>query len=72
MPNIRISNNSPQIINKSSLPSLRTTQTAVKELGAVHEVGSPIGLLLVLTYAAQTIDSNTFYGERPNIRISNI
>lgn len=67
-PNIRITNAVPSIRAVNSVPDVRVSAFQTGRSGEVILAGTPIGLLLVLTYANQQA-VGTSHGERPNIRI---
>ena len=77
MPNARLGYNTPNTRGGYGQVNARVSsfQTGIltPQTSVVHEAGSPIGLLLALTYAAQVEDMNpaTFRGDyRPNARIT--
>lgn len=63
-------------IRNTDLPKIRTKISAILTPGTDTEIkaGTPIGLLLVLTYANAFILSTapTFIGEQPTARIRNV
>ena len=70
MPNVRIKNSIANVGIKYSTPNVRASSFQTTRTGDPASVaGSPIGLLLALTYA-QT-GALGFYGDfRPNVRIT--
>ena len=73
MINSRIHNSRPNVTIRSGTPHNRVSsfQTGQISAGSAISAGTPIGLLLALTYAADFVSGQTFYGDsRPNARIS--
>lgn len=67
MPNVRISNGGAHIGIRNVVPTTRTASGQGVRL--THEGGSPIGLLLALTYASTIAE---YMGDaRPTVRIFN-
>ena len=75
MPTVRLSNIVPKAQAKGDIPRgtvrIQSTNT-VSTAGTTISAGTPIGLLLVLTYANAFIvgASTTSMGERPHARIA--
>ena len=63
MPNIRIQNKAPNL----RISNFQTGRAGTVTIAA----GTPIGLLLALTYGVAVSLTSTPLGERPNINISN-
>lgn len=82
MPNARIHNKQPNVGIQSRVPHIRVSsfQTGFLSAGTSGSTqitaGTPIGLLLALTYATDQGSagtSETYRGDyRPNVRISNV
>ena len=82
MPNARIHNKQPNVGIQNRTPNIRVSSfqtgflTAVTAGVTTITAGTPIGLLLALTYATDqttTGTSETYRGDyRPNVRISNV
>ena len=74
MPGNRIKNDVPNLKVRNEFPNSRTSafQVGILTAGTEVEAGTPIGLLLVLTYASAFETAPTFRSDfRPNIRITN-
>lgn len=72
MPNSRIQNTVVNVGIKNTPLNVRASnfQTGVLVQGPLIPAGTPIGLLLALTYAVDTQVMSTFFGDyRPNVRI---
>lgn len=72
MPTGRIRTESPTLRVRSDSPTARISRTSVLELGQNNTVqaGSPIGLLLALTYAEESTSSTTTtYKGDPSISV---
>lgn len=75
MPSTRIHNTAPNTGIRGTTPHIRVSnfQTGVLVPGNQLLAGSPIGLLLALTYAEDQFAANTFRGDsRPNVRIRSL
>lgn len=76
MPNVRIANATINAGIKGVLPNVRISSYQTTRSGETRtfiESGTPIGLLLALTYASQIAAGSDFYGDtRPNVRIQTI
>ena len=75
MPFSRIYNTIPNGKVRNVVPSGRTSnfQTGHAGEAAVSvTAGTPIGLLLALTYAVNQVLTQNSYGPRPNVRIVNL
>lgn len=80
VPNVRLSNTvsnvrtpfskTPNMGIRNTVMNMRISSFQTAEAGTPITAGTPIGLLLSLTYASGFTPS-VFYGERPNIRIKN-
>lgn len=72
MPNSRLTNITPNVHRMNVIPNFRVSsfQTGVSGHPKIV-IGSPIGLLLALTYAEAAVPK-TFGDFRPNARIVNI
>lgn len=67
MSNISIKNTIPNVKIFNNIPNIRVSNFQVGRRGTPVKKGTPIGLLLALTYAE---DIYPLYGDfRPNIRI---
>lgn len=72
MPSGRIFNTSPSAKVRNDVPSVRTSNFQTGrggEAAAYVQAGTPIGLLLVLTYANSFFLGSNPHGPRPNVRI---
>lgn len=72
MPNTRITKTIVNAKIRNESPNVRVSsfQTGILVQGPLIPAGSPIGLLLALTYAQDTQVASTFRGDyRPNVRI---
>lgn len=70
MPNVGIKNTVPNVGIRTSIANVRVSNFQTTKTGDLSSIpaGTPIGLLLVLTYAESA--STGFYGDsRPNVRI---
>lgn len=74
MPNVRVHNSKPSVGIRNTVPNIRASSANTGRAGDSNIIyaGSPIGLLLALTYA-NTFHSLPTYGDlRPHVRIRNI
>ena len=74
MANARITNTAPNARIGGYLPNIKVSsfQTGYAGENKTSVAGSPIGLLLALTYAVDTVH-NLFHSDyRPNVRITNL
>lgn len=70
MPNVRVHNERVNVGIRGGAPNVHVSSTGVKILGETVEAGTPMGLLLALTYASSFKAGMEFFGdERPNVRI---
>lgn len=73
MINSRVTNQVVRVGVRNATPHIRNSnfQGGVRTDGAVHQMGTPLGLLLTLTYSVEVKDTPTFFSDsRPNIRIT--
>ena len=74
MANGRIFNTNPSGKIRNDVPGVRTSNFQTGHAGekpAYVTAGTPIGLLLALTYASNMFLGSAPYGPRPNARILN-
>ena len=72
MPNSRITNDVPNTGITNDIPNSRITTSmgSISSLVTI-DAGTPIGLLLALTYSSEVKITTLFTGIRPNSRIVN-
>lgn len=71
LPNLRVKNSFPNIRRSNALPNIRLAMGEVaRVVSSTGSGGTPIGLLLTLTYSSGTLVRSTT-GKGPNIHIKN-
>lgn len=67
-----IRNDAPTVkVRNTDAPIFRTIQTGIQTIWSQIQSGTPIGLLLALTYAQTVTIPTIFKGESPNAKIRN-
>lgn len=72
MPNLKVKNVLPSLKRTNVLPSMRISSVLQTGPRQTISAGTPIGLLLTLTYAITTAGFLRSDSARPSVRISNI
>lgn len=74
MPNVRIHNTVANVGLRGSLPNVRVSHSGGASIPALTiPTGTPIGLLLALTYAADVgVPAKFFSDMRPNVRLMSV
>ena len=68
---VTIRNDAPTSRVRNDVPIFRLAQTGIRTIWSEIQVGTPIGLLLALTYAQTITIPTVFKGESPIARIRN-
>ena len=68
---VSIRNDAPTSRVRNDVPIFRLAQTGIRTIWSEIQVGTPIGLLLALTYAQTITIPTVFKGESPIARIRN-